>query len=737
MRAILFLFLTALGAPSVRAADTDPAVPLDAALAGAETALRAGERAIAESRHRGALLEAWLLRGSLDAAAGRWPAAREAYMKAASVAVESRRAYESLALVHLQMGETTEAVALLSRLAGSHPKDVALRRLLAQALVAQGKPEQAVQELEEVRSAAPDDLELVFALATGNLRLGRIERADRLFDEIAKARPIPQTHVLIGRMYREYRQYAKARASLRKALALDPKVRRAHFYLGTVAAMAEEAAGLEEALAEFRLEHAMAPDDPLVNQHLGIGLVEGRRYDEALPVLQRAAAADWVSADTWHYLGRALLALERPAEALDAFRRAESELQKQAAARPDAPRLRSLHYQLGLTLRALGRHEEAAAHFEETKRHSAERAEGDRERLARYLSDAPPDDVNRTPDVTALVEGSPLRALPASEQSRLHEHATAALVRAYTNLGVLHVQAERFVRAAELLEQAAVLAPDSEPVQYAWGVALFNARQYAEAAAPLSRAASANPGDAATRRMLALSWLNTEAYDKAAPLLARDPERDTNPQLQYAYGLSLVRSGQTVEAQQVFARLLARHGDSAEIGVVLAQAHAQDGDFEAAEKGLRKALELKKDVAEANGTLGVIYLKQGKLDQAEKALRAELALNPKDARSHLHLANVLEMADRAPEAVPVLRRALAARSEYADARYLLGKILLAQGAAPEAAEHLEAAARLAPEDANVRFQLAQAYRKLGRTQNAQAELEAYQKLKEKRREVTP
>ena len=734
MRALVLLLFVVVSAVPLRAA-SDPAAPLDSALSGAETALRAGERAIAESRHRAALLEGWLLRGALEAAGERWPEARESYIQAGAVSVEARRAHESLALVHLQMGETTEAVVILSRLAGSRPKDVRLRRLLAQALVAQGKPEQALQELEEVRAAAPDDLELVFALATGNLRLKRLDRADRLFDEVAKGRPIPQTHVLIGRMYRDYREYARARAALRKALALDPRVRRAHFYLGTVAAMAEEAAGLDEALVEFRQELALTPSDPLVNQHLGIGLVEARRFDEALPLLQRAAGADAVSPDTWHYLGRCLLGLERPAEALEAFEHGLETLERHGA-RPDAPQLRSVHYQFGITLRALGRVDEAATHFEQASRYSAERAEGDREHLARYLSDAPPE-VNRTPDVAALLEGSPLRALSAAEQQRLHEHATAALARTYMNLGVLHAQAERFGRAAEMLAQATKLAPESRPAQYALGVALFNAHRYAEASAPLTRAVEADPGDAGARRMLAMSWLNTEEYDKAVPLLARDPERDTNPQLQYAYGLALARSGKTPEAQQVFGRLLARHGDSAEINVVLAQAHAQDGDYESAEKELRRALQLKKDVAEANATLGVLYMKQGRLAEAEQALRAELALRPTDAKSRLHLANVLDMDNRGAEAVPVLRGALASRPDYAEARYLLGKLLLGLGDAAEAADHLQTAARLAPEDANIHYQLALAYRKLGRAENAQTELEVYQKLKEKRREVTP
>ena len=79
--------------------------------------------------------------------------------------------------------------------------------------------------------------------------------------------------------------------------------------------------------------------------------------------------------------------------------------------------------------------------------------------------------------------------------------------------------------------------------------------------------------------MLALAWLNTESYAKAAELLQDDPERETDPSLQFAYGMALVKSDRAAEAERVFAQLLRAHGDSAELSVLLGQAHAQQGDF--------------------------------------------------------------------------------------------------------------------------------------------------------------
>jgi tetratricopeptide (TPR) repeat protein len=330
-----------------------------------------------------------------------------------------------------------------------------------------------------------------------------------------------------------------------------------------------------------------------------------------------------------------------------------------------------------------------------------------------------------------------LAALAPPQRLELERRVKANLVRAYLNLGVMQAQVQRFSRAAELFAQAAAIDPGSPQVQYSLGVARFNARQFGEATGPLSRALAANPGDAGVRHMLAMAWFNAEAYDKASELLRDDPGRETDASLQFAYGTALVRAGRAAEAQPIFAALLARHGDSAEVRVLLGQASAQQGDFDAAVRELTRALELQPHVAEANATLGVIYMRQGKLAEAESALRAELETRPGDIRSENALATVLDLQGRSEEALPLLRRALESKPDFADARYLLGKVLLARGAAPQALEQLEAAVRLAPEDANIHYQLARAYQTLGRAEEAGREFEAFRQLKDKHRGSTP
>jgi tetratricopeptide (TPR) repeat protein len=725
-RAALCCVLLALPSISQTQPKVDPLAALDRTMAAAESSLREQEMQIAESRYRTALLEGWMLMGHLESADGRLSAARDAFKQGSISAVDPGPSLYSLGFVHMELGETAEAVAIFSRLARANPKDSATRRFYAQALVADGHPEEAVQELEEIRAASPGDPELAFALASGYLRLKKLEAAERLFAEVIAARPIAATHVLIGRTYRDAKYFDRARASLERALKMDPKIPRAHYYLGTLSVLSEGVLRLDEAIGEFQKELKLTPADPVTNLRLGMALVEAQRHAEALSPLQIAARADNRSAVAFYYLGRCQIALNQTADAIMSLRRALELVERPPA---DAARAGQVHYQLGVALRKQGAAEEAGRHFDEAERLSARRVDQSRKELERYLADAP------SPETPAglAADRSPLAVLTQKSRDELRRRATEALTRAYFNLGVIHAQAQRFSRAADFLERTALLDPAFPQVQYSLGVAYFNAKEFQKAAAPLERARAAAPDDVNVRRMLALSWLNAEQFGKAADLLADDPQRRSDPSLQYAYGLALVRSDRAAEAEAIFSGLLAAHGDSAEVNVILGQAHAQQGDFDAAVASLQGALKIKPDVADANAALGVIYLRQGKLTEAAEALRAELKNRPDDLNARFHLATVLDRADQRDEALAIVQSVVRVKPDYADARYLLGKLLLAKGDAASAVDHLEAAARQAPEDANIFYQLGQAYLKVGRADLAEQQFERFRALKDKRR----
>jgi tetratricopeptide (TPR) repeat protein len=734
--AALFLCAFLTVAPAIAGQIADPAAHLDSLIAAAEGALRDGELQAAESRYRSALEEGWILAGALAAADRQLPAAIDAFRTAATSVADAVSPLRLLAIVYLQHGEAEDAVRVLSDLSMRRPADAAGRRLLSQALVAAGRLPEAIQQLEEARAQAPDDLELAFALASGYVRVNKVGDADRLFREIASARPLPQTDMLIGRTYRDAGEYGRAGEWFEAALAKDPRVRHAHYYLGTLAVRPDGVLELERAIDEFRRELALAPDDPLANLRLGMALVELHRDADASGPLQLAAASPSAPAVAFYYLGRHLLGVGRPADAAAAFRRA---LELASRTNATGAQIGSIHYQLGTALRDAGALEDAAQHFAEAEQRATARPDAERERLARYLLDTP-DPASAADSIAgavALPEDLQFDTRPPADRQEMRRRIMAVLARAYLNIGIMHAQGGRFDRAAEFCEQAANIDAAFPQVQYSLGVAYFNARRYGKAAASLARALAADPGNRTVSRMLAIASLETEDYARAASLLADDPDRERDASLQYTYGLALVRGDRAAEAEAIFTRLLSDHATTPELSVVLGHAYAQQGNYDAAIDALRRALQLKPAVADANNALGLIYLKQGKLAESESALRAEVDAHPANINARERLATVLELLGRVEQAAVELRTVLAAKPDVANARYLLGKILLARGDAEQAIGHLEVAAQLAPDEANVRYQLARAYEKAGRPDEAEKAFAVYQSLKEKQRGKTP
>jgi tetratricopeptide (TPR) repeat protein len=711
----------------------DASKALDAAVAAAEANLRNGEHQIAESRYRTALLQGWMLLGSLEASAGDWTAARDAFERASAATIDDRAGQQSVAIADLQIGDAPAALAILSRMAAAAPRDVGIRLALAEALVATGRTAEAVQELDELHGAGPLDPEAAFALGTGYLRLGRAETADALFAQVESARPLAETFVLIGRTYRDLEYYTRARTALERALKLDPHVRRAHYYLGTAALMEEGVVRLDEAIDEFRQELAVAPGDPAATARLGMALVEARREAEALPLLEQAIKTSPGAPEPWAYLGRCQLALHRPADAVASLRHALELAGASTGTANDPERRRMIQYQLGTALRATGAAREAEEAFAEAARLSERRTAGDRDRLAQYLGGSGEPEGESAPRRLVSVDLAAYSSLSPEERNAAASRVRTTLARAYLNLGILQAQAGRFTRAAPLFATAVELDPAFPQAQYSLGVAYFNAQQYGKAIAPLTRAREQQPANADASRMLALSSFQVEDYARAAALLAEDPKLPSDPALQYAYGVALVRSGRAEDAERIFSRLLAQSPDLAELNVVLGQAHAAQGDYDAAVASFRRALELKPGVADANAALGAIALRKGDLEAASSALRAELAGHPDDLRTRNTLATALELQGHHDDAREQLRVILARRPDDADARYLLGKILLAAGNAADAAVELERAAQAAPDDANVHYQLGQAYQRLGNADGAAREFETFQRLKAKSR----
>ena len=263
-------------------------------MAAAEASLRDGELQVAESHYRSALLEGWLLLGDLEAAEGKLAEARAVVR--ARLRLRGRdppRAAVPRPRAPADREKPAEAVRLLTpvvaRATPRTPGAAAAGAGPHRGRAARGGGAGAGGGARGRRPTTSSSRSRWPADTCASRRSSRPSASSR---EIAKARPIPQTHVLIGRTYRDFGEYARARARARRRRS--PWTRACGAPTTTSARSAscrKGRPGSSEAIAEFRQELKVSPADPLVEPPPGHRAHGGRRPAEALPALELAARA--------------------------------------------------------------------------------------------------------------------------------------------------------------------------------------------------------------------------------------------------------------------------------------------------------------------------------------------------------------------------------------------------------------------------------------------------------------
>ncbi len=302
---------------------------------------------------------------------------------------------------------------------------------------------------------------------------------------------------------------------------------------------------------------------------------------------------------------------------------------------------------------------------------------------------------------------------------------------ARSNLGVLYAQLGDVEKAVEEYRQALAAHPDAAPavaIRYNLAVALYKAGRMRDAADELTAVLKAQPDHPQAPLLLADCRLQLGEWKRVItildPLLEKDPE---NQAILYMIGTALMRDRQYERGQRVLDRIL-RRGDSAEAHLVLAIASREASDDIAAEKQLRKALELDPRLPTANAILGEVLVKMGDAPGAMAALRQEIEINPNHFDAHLLLALLLRQDGRNDEALLHVKKALLLRPGDPGARYQLALCHVAKGELEPARQALEPLVKDEPSFTEAHVSLAMVYFRLGRRQDGAREQAAVQRL---------
>jgi tetratricopeptide (TPR) repeat protein len=704
----------------------------------AEAHRRAGNLVGAEAEFGAILAEAYHKLGKVYLAEGAYPAA-VTVLESAADRPGAPDVLVDLAIAYFRVGQYRKALEPLDGALARDPRNVAARHMAGKSRFMLGEFVEAADALEAALKLAPRDYDVAYTLGLAYLKQKQLPKARAVFDRmVAQLGNRAALRVLVGRAYRETGFLAEAIDEFKRAVALDPKFPRVHYYLGLTYLLKDGPERIPDAAREFEIELASHPDEFFANYYLGVLSVIDRKWDVAIPYLEKASRAKPDDPDPYFHLGQAYQGLERHEQAVEALR-------KSVALTSDIShnefQVGTAHYRLGQSLVRLGRTDEGEKELKVSAEIKSKSLKHDERRAEAYLSGETLEAQQAKLSESLSGEGFESAKAPdarAGEALRRDAIYYAKVVAAaHNNIGLLRAERQDYRVAAEQFEQAAKWNPQHEGLSFNLGLARFKAEQYEAAVQPLESELKARPDNLAARRLLGMSCFMTKDYARASALLAEVlAVRPDDPALLYPLALALAKQGKLEESDRLVQRMVAVAGNTPQLHILLGQAYSQQGDADRALEELRAALALDEKVPLARFYIGMIHLKAGRFDDAAREFEGELALTPKDMEVRYHLGYAWLVGGHVERGIRTLREVVAAMPDFADPRYELGKALLQQGDVDGAVEHLEIAAKLDPAKPHVHYQLGRAYIAAGRQAEGEGRLEIAKRLRDEARTQT-
>lgn len=274
-----------------------------------------------DRRNRDPKLHYWL--GVRRSEAGKDKEALQALARSAQLDPRSAATRYSLGVLLDQLKQPAEAEKQLQEAARLDPKAAKPHLALGRMYGKYGRWDQAVGALETATRLEPDDTETPFLLSIAYEQLAIAthqpyrEKARALLEGLVKRAPdhVPAMEQL-AKMYVFFNQLAEAESLYRKILAVNPGHVSSQLLLGrSLAEKADGPAGFAEAEKLLTAYRTRRRDDP--SGAIAQGILQFRKGDPkaAAETLQEAVALGAREPETWFYLGRALIATGRSAEA--------------------------------------------------------------------------------------------------------------------------------------------------------------------------------------------------------------------------------------------------------------------------------------------------------------------------------------------------------------------------------------------------------------------------------------
>lgn len=606
----------------------------------------AGDRYVAQQKYKEASLEyrnalkidardgeaRWKLAGAMDAA-GKTPDAYREYIRAAELLPKRSDVQEKAAAIYLGAREFATARKHAEAALAIDPRSTTAQLLLANALAGLKDLPSALREIEEAIEMAPLDSRPYTNLGGLRLAEGKRQEAEAAFRKAIELDPKSlMARVALGYFYWSTGALDKAEQQLTQAVAIDEKNPLANrilvlFYL----------TNKRPGDAEAPLLRLAAANDAAATMTVADFYARTGRGKEARPLYERLLLKD--KALRTNVIGRLahLDYAEGGREA--AYKRLDEELAKQ----PNQVQLLTIKADFLLRERRTAEAEQIA------NKAVANGADSAQARYTLGLAQA----AQRKTDEATKSFNEVLRLNPRAANAEV-QLANLSLVAGKPDDALRHAVAARKVE------------PSNVQARLGMATALLAKRDLSAAEAEITALMTEFPTAAAVHALagnLAAARSDfagaTSAFDRA---LGLDPANLPALAGRVAIDLRLKR---VAEGRARLSGALAAQPKSPQLRMLAARFENSAGDFAAAERHLRSALELDPATLEGYAILGRMYLRQRKLDEARREFEQLAKRTPNPVASKTMVAVIYDLQNRPIEATKIYEEIVGATSRAA------------------------------------------------------------------------
>ena len=621
-------------------------------------------QAMVKERRYGAAMDYWRRAVRIQ------PDAPDLQLSLATATYKAAKARQADGLPPVNGSTVEDAIRMLTDLLKSYPDLTSAYFTLGNIYANERRDREAADEYQEVTRRSPGDTVALAAQVKALIDAAAYTEALAPALTYVGRRPDdPSGHVMLGTVYQQLGDYAKAEPELELGAAKEPDNFEARYQLGLVLARMGKP---DQALPQLQKAVTLKPGDrsaqfQLVAVLRSLGrtqdssqIVEELRKEQDKEQLNSQLASEGTKAND-------LLQAGKPAEAAQIYRQM---LQENPASAWTA-------YNLALALEAtndmkgaedtlqnaIGIDPELAEIQAELGR--LKLAEGDLQSAQKRLESAlalDPELVEARGNL-AMVYAKNGDLVSAEKLLRQALEDNPSYKEGYLNLGLILAQQNRKSEADEELDKAVALTPQDPATLSTVGKAKVQMGELSEGIALLQKVVDLAPNLAAAHLDLALAL--ADSYDLSAALVQTSEAVRLAPQSGVAHfyrGRILYDLGRTDEAQPEFETACRLDPQLAEPRYFLALIDSHSGKFPLAAGLLQETVKLQPGNVTAWYELGQSLEHESETAKAVEAWRKAISIDPKFSQALISLARALRSTDRA-ESDQLMARYIAVQKE--------------------------------------------------------------------------